>query len=156
MTEALQVRVLDPGDLGPMREMLRLFGREFDDAERYSALQPEDAYLTRLLARDTFLAVAAVLGGRVVGGLAGYILPKFEQSRSEFYIYDLAVDADHRRQGIATAMIGRLKREAARLGVYVIYVQADYGDDPAIALYTKLGSREEVLHFDIEPEEEGA
>jgi aminoglycoside 3-N-acetyltransferase I len=29
-------------------------------------------------------------------------------------------------------------------------VQADYGDDPAIALYTKLGRREDVLHFDIE------
>jgi aminoglycoside 3-N-acetyltransferase I len=33
----------------------------------------------------------------------------------------------------------------------VIFVQADYGDDPAIELYTKLGSGEEVLHFDIEP-----
>ncbi len=25
------------------------------------------------------------------------------------------------------------------------------GDDPAIALYTKLGVREDVLHFDIAP-----
>jgi aminoglycoside 3-N-acetyltransferase I len=33
----------------------------------------------------------------------------------------------------------------------VIFVQADYGDDPAIALYTKLGSREDVIHFDIPP-----
>jgi aminoglycoside 3-N-acetyltransferase I len=31
----------------------------------------------------------------------------------------------------------------------VIYVQADKGDDPAIALYTRLGIREDVLHFDI-------
>jgi len=30
-------------------------------------------------------------------------------------------------------------------------VQADLGDDPAIALYTKLGQREDVLHFDITP-----
>ena len=28
-------------------------------------------------------------------------------------------------------------------------VQADHGDDPAIALYTSLGAREEALHFDI-------
>jgi hypothetical protein len=34
---------------------------------------------------------------------------------------------------------------------YVIFLQADYGDDPAIALYTKLGIREDVLHFDIAP-----
>jgi hypothetical protein len=31
-------------------------------------------------------------------------------------------------------------------------VQADYGDDPAIALYTKLGEREDVMHFDIKVE----
>ncbi len=57
----------------------------------------------------------------------------------------------HRRRGIATAMIEELKRLAAQRGIYVIFVQADYGDDPAIALYTKLGTREDVLHFDIEP-----
>jgi aminoglycoside 3-N-acetyltransferase I len=28
-------------------------------------------------------------------------------------------------------------------------VQADLVDPPAIALYTKLGTREDVLHFDI-------
>jgi aminoglycoside 3-N-acetyltransferase I len=28
-------------------------------------------------------------------------------------------------------------------------VQADLGDAPAIALYTKMGRREDVLHFDI-------
>jgi hypothetical protein len=34
-------------------------------------------------------------------------------------------------------------------GAYVVFVQADLGDDAAIALYTKLGRRESVLHFDI-------
>ena len=34
-------------------------------------------------------------------------------------------------------------------GASVIFVQADLGDDPAIELYTKLGIREDVLHFDI-------
>ena len=35
-------------------------------------------------------------------------------------------------------------------GAYVIFVQADLGDDPAIALYDGLGVREDVLHFDID------
>lgn len=34
-------------------------------------------------------------------------------------------------------------------GAWVIYVQADLVDEPAVALYTKLGVREDVLHFDI-------
>jgi aminoglycoside 3-N-acetyltransferase I len=65
------------------------------------------------------------------------------------YIYDLAVAEAHRRQGIATALIRELQAVAARIGAWVIYVQADHGDDPAIALYTRLGTREDVLHFDI-------
>ena len=33
----------------------------------------------------------------------------------------------------------------------MIFVQADTGieDEPAMALYTKLGRREDVVHFDI-------
>jgi len=61
----------------------------------------------------------------------------------------LAVSAEHRRQGIATALIARLGEIAARRGVWMIYVQADYGDEPAIAIYEKLGVREAVLHYDI-------
>ena len=55
----------------------------------------------------------------------------------------------HRREGIATALIQELKKIAVARAAYVIFVQADIGDDPAIALYTKLGVREDVLHFDI-------
>jgi len=87
-----------------------------------------------------------------LGGLVAYELDKFEQARREVYIYDLAVRPAHRRQGIATALIARLGEIAARRSAWVIYVQADYGDDPAIALCEKLGVREAVLHFDIQIE----
>lgn len=147
----MQIRALTAHDLPTMRRMLDLFGREFDDPSTYSARQPGDTYLEKLLHSDTFIAIAAMDGAEVVGGLAGYVLPKFEQQRSEFYIYDLAVAATHRRRGIATALIQELQRLATARGIYVIYVQADHGDDPAIALYTKLGKREDVMHFDIEP-----
>ena len=85
------------------------------------------------------------------GGLVAYVLPKFEQARSEIYIYDLAVASMHRRAGIATMLIEALRGIARERGAYVIYVQADYGDDPAVALYTRLGTREDVMHFDILP-----
>ena len=147
---APRIAVLTPRDFPTLRRMLNLFGREFEDTA-YSARQPDDLYLARLLGSDTFIAIAALEGEQVVGGLAGYELPKFEQPRSEFYIYDLAVASTHRRQGIATAMIQELRRLADMRGIYIIYVQADYGDEPAVALYPKLGTREDVMHFDIEP-----
>jgi aminoglycoside 3-N-acetyltransferase I len=146
-----RIAVLTPRDFPTLRRMLNLFGREFEDAPTYSTWQPDDLYLARLLGSDTFIAIAAMEGELVVGGLAGYVLPKFEQPRSEFYIYDLAVASTRRRQGIATAMIQELRRLAAARGICFIYVQADYGDEPAVALYTKLGKREDVMHFDIEP-----
>jgi aminoglycoside 3-N-acetyltransferase I len=59
------------------------------------------------------------------------------------------VAEEHRRRGIATALIEHLRGIAAQRGAWVVYVQADYGDDPAVALYEKLGAREDVMHFDI-------
>lgn len=147
----MELRLLTRDDVPLARAMSRLFGRVFDDEDCYVHRPPGDDYLQRLLARDTFVAVVALDGGQVVGGLAGYLLPKLEQARSELYIYDLGVDADHRRRGIATALIERVRVLAAERGAHVIYVQADHGDDAAIALYTGLGTREDVLHFDIEP-----
>ena len=85
----------------------------------------------------------------VVGGLTAYQLDKFEQDRREIYIYDLAVNEEYRRRGIATATIEALRVEAARRDAYVIFVQADLEDAPAIALYEKLGVKETAHHFDI-------
>ncbi|AMW03754.1 AAC(3)-I family aminoglycoside N-acetyltransferase [Gemmatimonas phototrophica] len=151
MAAEITTRVLDRHDLHALRALLTVFGEAFEDMETYTAQQPSDAYLQELLASPTFMAVAAFARAEVVGGLAGYVLPKFEQARSEFYIYDLAVRDAYRRQGVATACIETLKCAAAERGVVVIFVQADYGDDPAVALYTKLGTREDVMHFDITP-----
>lgn len=140
---------LTPADVGLMSSLLTMFGAAFNDAASYGQARPSASYLQRLLGGDTFIAIAAVQHGEVIGGLAAYELRKFEQERSEIYIYDLAVAAAHRRKGIATALIRELKHIAAARGAYVIYVQADRGDEPAIALYATLGTREDVLHFDI-------
>ena len=151
MTDACTTRVLGPDDIADMRSMLAVLGEAFGEPDTFSSNPPDDAYLSRLLASDTFVAVAALADDRVVGGLAGYVLPKFEQARSEFYIYDLAVDAAYRRRGVATALIRTLQKAVQPRGVYVVFVQADYGDDAAVALYTKLGVREDVMHFDLLP-----
>ena len=145
----LSIHLLTRDDVAVMEAMLTIFGEAFDEVETYTGTPPSAAYLRRLLASDCFIALAALKGGDVVGGIAAYELRKFEQERSEIYIYDLAVAAAHRRQGIATALILELKKIALARGAYVIFVQADLGDAPAIALYTKLGAREDVLHFDI-------
>ncbi len=139
-------------DLELLRQLNDVFAEAFEDTESYQSAPPSNEYLESLLATSTFIPLVAVHDGKVVGGLAAYVLRKFEQERSEIYIYDLAVLESHRRQGIATGLINKLREIARDMNdVWVIYVQADHGDDPAIKLYESLGTREDVLHFDIEP-----
>ncbi len=139
---------LDAGDVETMAAANRLFSEVFG-AEGYQGAAPGRDYLAKLLANDNFIALVARRGAEVLGALAAYELVKFEAERSEIYIYDLAVREAFRRQGVATALIEALKPIAAERGAWVIFVQADPPDAPAVALYDKLGIREEVFHFDI-------
>jgi aminoglycoside 3-N-acetyltransferase I len=134
-----------------LKQLLAVFGEAFGDMDAYQRAVPRDEYLRSLLAKPDFIALVAVAGDEVVGGLAAYVLEKFEQERQEIYIYDLAVLEQHRRKGIATKLISELRHIARERGIYVIYVQADKVDDPAIALYESLGTKQDVFHFDIEP-----
>ena len=143
-------RHLSDSDVPLLMELLKVFGDAFEEPETYQGAVPKYGYLQALLSRRHFIVVVALDdNGRVVGGLAAYELEKFEQERSEVYIYDLAVAEPHRRRGIATGLINRLKEIAKERGAYVIFVQADAGDTPAIKLYESLGAREDVHHFDI-------
>lgn len=150
MNDAFQVHRLTSADAYRAHELNALFGDVFGDRETYRAAPPSSDYLQSLLRKDHIIVLVAVAGAEIVGGLVAYELEKLERARSELYIYDLAVTEPHRRRGIATALIEHLRELAKQRGAWVIYVQADYGDDPAISLYSKLGTREDVMHFDID------
>jgi aminoglycoside 3-N-acetyltransferase I len=145
----VELQLLQSGDIAEMRELNAMFARAFSDSEAYLSNPPGNEYLEAWLANESNIALIALDAGTLAGGLVAFVLDKFEQARREIYIYDLAVAEEFRRRGIASALIRRLQEIAKDIGAWVIYVQADYGDDPAIALYQKMGVREEVLHFDI-------
>ncbi|MCF6368508.1 AAC(3)-I family aminoglycoside N-acetyltransferase [Rhizobium halophilum] len=147
--QAPTIRRLGSNDEADLRRLNDLFGKTFNDPVSYELEPPSAGYVAGLLSMDHVIALIALQNDNVVGGLVAYELPKFERERREIYIYDLAVDEKHRRKGTATALINHLRGIARERGGWVIYVQADYGDDPAVALYTKLGRREDVMHFDI-------
>jgi aminoglycoside 3-N-acetyltransferase I len=145
----MNVERLGPDQVAAMREALQVFADAFDEEENFFAAPPSDKYLQRLLSDPRFVLLVARVDGEVVGALSAYELVKYERERSEFYIYDLAVAEACRRCGVATALIEGLKPIAKAAGGWVIFVQADRVDDPAVALYRKLGVEEEPLHFDI-------
>ncbi|MEQ1764906.1 MAG: AAC(3)-I family aminoglycoside N-acetyltransferase [Pyrinomonadaceae bacterium] len=143
--------IIERADIKELRELLSVFAKAFEDQESYQSAIPSHEYLINLLSRTDFIPLVAVADGKVVGGLAAYVLQKFEQERAEIYIYDLAVLKEYRRQGIATGLINKLREIAREIGAYVIFVQADPPDEPAVKLYESLGTREDVFHFDIIP-----
>jgi aminoglycoside 3-N-acetyltransferase I len=142
-------RQLARTDVRLLKDLLRVFGEAFGEIATYQHSVPTDDYLGRLLGKPHVIVLVAMAGEEVVGGLAAYELDKFEQDRREIYIYDLAVAERHRRRGIAKRLIHELKRSASERDVYVMFVQADVDDAPAIALYASLGTQQTAHHFDI-------
>lgn len=142
-------KVLSESDVYLLKDLLKVFSEVFEEPQTYQEAIPSEEYLKMILGKETFISIVALNEKKVIGGLASYVLEKFEQERKEVYLYDLAVLKDYRRIGIATALIKKLKEICQELGVYVIFLQADKGDTPAIKLYESFGSSEQVIHFDI-------
>jgi aminoglycoside 3-N-acetyltransferase I len=118
MHASFEIQQLTPTDIPLVRGLNALFAEGFDDRETYGAQPPSDAYLAALLAKQHVIVLAALAGKEVAGGIVVYELDKFERARREIYIHDLAVAQVDRRQGIAAAIIGRLRKTQldARLG----------------------------------------
>ena len=146
---SIEVERLGPEHLSSMRQAMRVFADAFEEEATFFAAPPSDSYFEKLLSDVRFVILVARVDGDIVGALAAYELVKYEQERSEFYIYDLAVCEPFRRRGVARSLIEALKPIARAAGAWVIFVQADRVDEPAVALYRSMGVEEEPLHFDI-------
>jgi len=145
------IRRLGPADIEAMRDLNALYAHAFQDPDHYSRDTPDDGWLARQLDKEATIILVAEIEGEMVGGLTAYELTKLEAERSEIYLYDLTVAETQRRKGIATALITELQHIAVETDAWAVFVQADYADPPAVALYTKLGVREDVMHFDLPP-----
>jgi aminoglycoside 3-N-acetyltransferase I len=100
-------------DVPMLKQLLRVFAEAFEDMDAYQSAIPRDEYLRSLLTNQGFIVLVALADDSVAGGLAAYVLQKFEQERLEIYIYDLAVAKQHRRKGIATKLINDLRHIAS-------------------------------------------
>jgi aminoglycoside 3-N-acetyltransferase I len=141
---------LTHNDLPLFRELIVLFAKEFDGKVMQESVLPNDEYLKRLLAKDDLHVVVALKNEKVIGGLTAYELEMYSKKGKEMYLYDLAVDEDHRRKGVARSLVDSLKEIAKYAGVSTIFVEANTEDIGAVEFYRSLGAEmEEVNHFNI-------
>ena len=80
--------------------------------------------------------LAAVDEDGAVEGYAGAMI-----AADEGYISNVAVDPEHRRQGIGGALIEKLVSMAAERGLAFLTLEARASNAPALALYEKYGFR---------------
>jgi aminoglycoside 3-N-acetyltransferase I len=95
--------------------------------------------------------LAALSGSEVIGGLGAYELKKFEQERSELFIYDLAIHEDFRRRGVATALIEEAKSWALSRGIHLVFIQSEFDDVPASSTYEQFAEPLQANHFEFNP-----
>ena len=67
-------RQLTSADVPLVKNLRHVFGEAFDEVDTCQRSVPSDDYLTRLLSKQYFIAVVAMKGEEVVGGLAAYEL----------------------------------------------------------------------------------
>jgi aminoglycoside 3-N-acetyltransferase I len=112
--------------------------------------QLSDGYVARLLADDSFWAIAAFEAGEPVGCITAHELPMTRHERTELFVYDLAVREDRQRHGIGRQLVEALVAQAAARGIDVVFVPADNDDTHALAFYERLGGRPAaVTMFDL-------
>ncbi len=131
----LQTKRLTHGDRELAKKMFATMVEVFEEP----ATHLSERYVDRLLEREDFWAIAAFVGDEIVGGLTAHTLPMTRSASSEILIYDIAVRADHRRQGIGRALIAALREAAATAEISDIFVPAAEDDAHAIDFYRSLG-----------------
>ena len=125
---------LDTAGIELARRTFRLMDRVFE----HPPATLSDEYLHGLLARPDFWALVALVGDEPIGGLTAHALPMTRDASTELFIYDLAVDPAHQRQGVGRALVSFLRTQGAAAGIGVVFVPADNDDEHALAFYRAL------------------
>jgi aminoglycoside 3-N-acetyltransferase I len=83
----------------------------------------------------------AMLGREMVG--CAYL----HMRQRSGYVFNVSVNEEHRRRGVARALMGHLEEVTRSDGRSWMALQVDYGNRPAEALYLGLGYRPHHPHF---------
>ncbi len=139
----MDVRRLSPGDETLAQDTFAMMAAVFEEESDQVSL----GYTRRLLARETFWALAALHDDEVVGGLTAHALPMTRSEATELFIYDIAVRADHQRRGVGHALMRHLFDLGKTAGISVSFVPADNEDTHAIDFYRRVGGVESPVTF---------
>lgn len=90
---------------------------------------------------DTVMVVAVREGtDHVIGFVYGGVLKRRHTQLRHICLYEIAVDVDQRKKGIATQLLEAFAAEARQMGIDRGFVVTDEFNRQAMALYRKFGA----------------
>jgi ribosomal protein S18 acetylase RimI-like enzyme len=117
---------------------------------------PDDIIADAHVARDiignpaTIAMVAEATNGTLVGYATAHATYETGHAERGLYVADLYVAPDHRRQGIARALLAAIARAGHAQGARHLWLTAKAQNTAAHAFYRRLGSRgESVMAFAV-------
>jgi aminoglycoside 3-N-acetyltransferase I len=142
----LEIKILKASDLDAFNQLLDVFDIVF---EYEASPRPDGAYLEQLLEKDSFIAIVAVSGQQVIGGMTAYVLDQYHSSLPVLYVHDLAVMHAYQRKGVGRQLMEFVVRYARGNGFQQMFIQAELEDDYAVDFYRKTKPTGELMavHF---------
>ena len=132
--------------VAPITPSHRAFGAVaalFDDYRAHYGRPPSPQatheWLDGQLAQQRMTIAAAIQADHACGFITTAVMPALLMLGTAWSIRDLYVAPEHRRSGIARALLQYVISSARATGVHRVSLQTETGNVPALALYTAAG-----------------
>ena len=122
-------------------QLIRLW---IETDELQSARVPCDQYLIDQLSDERFHVIVALDKGKVIGGVTGYELQMFGRESTEMFLYEIGVEQEYQRKGIAGSLIKKLQSICHEKDINEMFVVTSSNNEAAKQLYKKTGGEMEV------------
>jgi aminoglycoside 3-N-acetyltransferase I len=130
------IKKLGSDDIALAKELFYFF--QIDDGIAYPII-PSNEYLHSLLQKDDFHVIIAIVDHTLIGGLTAYELDMYKEEIKEMFLYEIAVEPEQRKRGVAKALIGHLKDISIAKGIKEMYVGTSTDNHAAMKLYRSTG-----------------
>ena len=129
---------LNPKELDKFQELRQIFIEVFDEP----APTLDDAQLAVIRDNRNLVVFGATVGFELVGGLTAHIIPNYYRGGLDLFIQDLAIKKEHRRKGIAGALMKKTKEYCANHNIKEMYLAAEADDKQANDFYKSTEAEE--------------
>ncbi len=122
------VRKLDPGDTIAAATLIRSF----------HSRTVSEAHLHNLLSDPANVLLVAELAAQVVGFVYAHWLDRLAHERQHLFLYEIEVDARHRRKGIGRELMNTILAEA-RSKQADVFLFTNQSNAVAVSFYESMG-----------------